>query len=62
MVVFGMLDKKGRMITFLNLVSDSTTDVTDETYLVCVNKIEEKRFISQFVNYNTLINQFMKKK
>lgn len=58
--VFGMLDKKGRMITFLNLVSDSTTDVTDETYLVCVNKIEEKRFISQFVNYNTWINQFMK--
>jgi hypothetical protein len=58
--VFGMLDKKGRMITFLNLVSDSITDVSDETYLVCVNKIEEKRFISQFVNYNAWMNQLIK--
>jgi hypothetical protein len=60
--VFGMLDEKGRMITFLNLVSDSITDVSNETYLICVNKIEEKRFITQFVNYNAWISQLIKKK
>jgi hypothetical protein len=59
--VFGMLDKNGRMITFLNLVSDSITDVSDETYLVCINKIEEKRLSSQFVNYNAWMSQLIKK-
>jgi hypothetical protein len=28
--------------------------------LVCINKIEEKRLSSQFVNYNAWMNQLIK--
>ena len=58
--VFGMLDKKGRMITFLNLVSDSCTELDPNTYLVCINKIEEERLNTQYVNNNAWFNQLMR--
>ena len=57
--VFGMLDKKGRMITFLNLVSDTPPELTDDTFIVCINKIEEGRLNTQYVNYNAWFNQLV---
>jgi hypothetical protein len=57
--VFGMLDKTGRMITFLNLVSDSCSELADDTYLVCINKIEEERLSTQYIKYNSWYNHLL---
>lgn len=58
--VFGMLDKNSRMITFLNLVSDSCTDLSEDAYFVCINRIEEERLISQYVNTRAWYNSLLK--
>ncbi len=58
--VFGMLDKNGRMLTFLNLVSDSCTDLSDDAYFVCINRIEEERLITQYVNTRAWYNALLK--
>jgi len=57
--IFGLLDKKGRMITFLDLVSDVQPELSDETFIVCINKVEEKRLNTQFINYNRFCNNLI---
>jgi hypothetical protein len=57
--VFGMLDKNGSMITFLNLVSDNPPELSNETFLVCINRIEEERLNTQYINYNGFFNKLI---
>jgi hypothetical protein len=57
--VFGMLDKNGRMITFLNLVSDSPPELSNDTFIVCINKNEEERLHTQYINYNGFFNKYI---
>ena len=57
--IFGMLDKKGRMLTFLNLVSDIQPELSDDTFIVCINRVEEERLNTQFINYNRFFNNLI---
>lgn len=57
--VFGLLDKKGRMITFLDLVSDIQPELSEETFIVCINRGEEERLNTQYINYNRFFNNFI---